>query len=224
MPEGPKEIRWQTTNTKLATALLVMGFPLAKQPFTSVVGGSTTIYFGGGVLFDKVVGGVLTGNEVEERWRTCLDKEDELLPWLGWMRAALVERDNLLSDVVHGDAFPTSGSIIQPDWFCTDDLHVAAALRALGHKLMWFHDRRFFFSPKCKKDAARYFETEAKERVAIHWMRCALDQQQVLIETIRDRRNTPIKRFKGKKKDSFALIPQNMPEDLARRTLRELHR
>lgn len=220
-----KEIRWQTTNTKLATALLVMGFPLASQPFASIVGGSTTIFFGAAVKWDKVEGGEITAHEVEERWRTCLDKKDDLLPWLGWMRAALIERDNLLADVVKNpNAFPTSGNIVQPSWFPTDDLHLASTLRALGHKLLWFADRIFYFPPNAKKDAAQFFEEITPDtKKPAHWMKCALEQQLVLIQSIRDRRNAPLRIFRGKKK-AHAIIPQNMPEDLARRTLRELHR
>lgn len=217
-----QDIRWQTRNTKLASALLCKGFLLAAQPFlTSVISGSqtTTIYF---QPAKREGDEELSCEAVEEAWQIAEHAEPEGMPELHWMRGSLYSRDYLLVKYIHATGnVPTSGQLpARP--FKTDDLSLAACLHSAGNEVLLFRDQRFYFA-ECAKGDALYYDSKANPEHPMQWRRVVLLQQYSLIGAIRKHQAGIVKTIAGPGKRT-AILPMNMPEDLMRQCLRELHR
>lgn len=228
-----QDLRWNTRNTKLAAAMLVMGFLLCdRQPFTTdKTNNRTFIHFrDGGRKYDwteidgsgtEVQKDWLPCEKIEELWDECLAFPSVQFPWLAWMRQTLNERDLILNEIVHGKKFPSTGSFpIGADWFSSDELKLAAVLQSMGHPVRYFRDRRFYFS-----GAARQLATQCKNPTAnteALWRKLVLEQQEILMGIILARNAPAVRRVDGTK-GRFGILPTNMPEEILRKHLRELN-
>lgn len=223
-PQKVLDIRWQTRNTKLASALLCKGFTLCAQPFlTDVKDGkkTTTIFFPNAV---RIEGEVVTAEQIEEEWEESKHTAPVTRPEIKWMRDALYARDELITTYIHPTLpfVPTSGHLIKGNWLKTDDLILAASIRSTGYAVRGFRDRCFYFDEEAKGEAL-YFDSKADPEHPMQWRRVVQLQQYQLIGAIREHNCANIRRIPGPGKSS-AILPVNMPEDLARKMLRELYR
>lgn len=215
------DIRWQTRNTKLASALLCKGFILAPQPYLTTVVSSretTTIFFLPAI---KSEGEELACDAVEKLWEDAASDSYVGLPEIKWMRQALYARDHLIVTYIHPKGkVPTSGQF--GGSFTTDDLNLASCLYSCGHPVLLFRDKRFHF-PEAAKAEAMHFGTKTDPEHHMQWRRAVLWQQYELIGAIRSHQASKVVDIKGPGQRR-AILSQSMPEPLLRRMMRELYR
>lgn len=221
------DARSGTQNTKLATALLVMGFQLAKQPFTTVPriklgrieGADTTIWF---IPVAKWNESVLIFEDVEREWRfrAMADVGNSPLPEVAWMRAALTSREDTMRNVVNGRGVPHA--VISNLWFQTDEFKLASCLIGSGYPLQAYKDRRFYFNPDAARAAGVYKRDGGRE--AMQWMKLAVHQIEILVAAIRGPGNSPLIRVANRTTGSLLTMTAATPPDLQRVMLHELHK
>lgn len=236
--ESHEDLRWGTQNTKLASALLVLGFQLAaKQPFSAVISGknikTVTIWFfpyilkdgAGNPLQDASGKPMLTKTgepkalltrEVEAEWAA----QSTRMPWLYWMRRALEARDFLIKQVINGSHFqlPTSG--VKPSMWRTDSVVEASVALSCEAKFHGLCDRRFYFQGKAELIVAqaKHFESKGRPR----WAISALLQQALLVSVIKGRESEATS---TRVRDTFgtAWIPKDMDPRLKEAYLRQIN-
>lgn len=184
--ERHEDLRWGTQNTKLAAALLCLGFHLSKeQPFTALVSGvrvkAVTIWFSPVIYHDtegEPYEKPLLTRDVEGMW----GERNKKFPEIFWMRSALEARDYLIREVIHGGAHPMSGERITKSMHRTDRTEDAVVAYSCGAALHGFRDHWFYFEPKAalRIQLAHVVGGEWRECWALH----AVRQQGVLMDAI----------------------------------------
>lgn len=214
--EVSHDSRFGTRDTQLAAALLVLGFILAKQPFTTLAdltGGhavkETTIWF------RPVHEGMLAG-QIERTFATANCEEK---PELLWMRDAFQARRWFVKNVIHGN-FPTPGTSPLKAWFQTDELALAAALKSCNVEFMGKHERRFYFAPIAEVAAKHARNQQASHRQRFAYV--GLLQQAQLIHVIKSTTQQSSQVKAGGRKGT-AFMHATMDENTRRAFLRELH-
>lgn len=225
--EKSTDARSGTQNTKLASALLVMGFQLAKQPFTTVArmkagrvdGADTTIWF---IPVTKWIDGVVTMEDVEREWRfrATADVANSKLPEVVWMRLALTAREDTMRNIVNGPKTPAIA--INPLWFHTDEIKLASCLIGSGYERKAYQDRRFYFNPDASRAAGVYKRDGGRE--AMQWMKLAVHQIEILVSKIRGPGNSPLIRVANATTGAMLTMCAAAPADLQRVMLHELHK
>lgn len=221
------DARTGTQNTKLAAALLVMGFQLAKQPFTTlprmkggaVQGTDTTIWF---IPVIKYGEAILSKDDVEREWRYREDSDvaNSGIPQVVWMRAALQARENTVRNIVNGPAMPPVP--IGAEWFVTDNFKLAVCLIGAGYKLNIYKDRKYYFNPDARRAAGVWMREEGRE--TMQWMKKAVFQIEELVAAIRGPGNAPLIRVANASTGALLTMSSQAPGDLQRALLNELHK
>src|SRR5215467_14069545 len=165
---------FETKNTKLAAALLTIGFELD--------GGTA---FNGEQVVLRIRDGQAFGYEPNElqglwhdhNWQT----HNQHHPFHSIVRVAEA-RDWLLNRVI----YHYNGKHEEPTGptFATDHLGLAACIVADDFHLLFFDGRNFYFSPDARKLERRYWESDDGD--IIHWQVDYLKQLKRLLERIRN--------------------------------------
>lgn len=187
--ERHEDLRWSTRNTKLASALLVLGFQLsATQPFTTLISGrgttTVTIWFfpyidkdGEGLALEKA----LTARQVEVEWATTSDR----MPFLYFMRRALEARDYIIREVIGKGQLPMSGTSIKKAMYITDSIRDASVALSCNAKLHGYLDRKFYLEAKAELMISNANRQDYAGREA--WALKAIMQQTLLMNVIKGR-------------------------------------
>lgn len=219
------DFRWSTRNTKLASALLVLGFELMPQPFSTVVsaenagkGYLTTIWFKPYKESKRKQtqnpDTYLLCQGVQRLWLEGVDKKH---PEVFWMRSALEARDWILKDYIR-----RKFSAFQVSNLCetTDSIRLASALVGIGIKPLGFLDRVFYFEPSVFPFMQEFLTEEGNTRM--HWSRHVLEQHEILLREINGPRNE--RQIEVLNNDKRLLMSVHASPELKRQLLKELHK
>lgn len=225
MLDEVRDFRWNTRNTKLASALLVLGFELSDQPFTTVVsaenaskGYVTTIWFRpykkGPDLRNGKPNPMLFCQGIERMWSSGLDPKH---PEIFWMRKALEARDWILKDFRHRDFRSVQISNL---WEKLDDIKLAFALSSNSHPPLAFRDHKFYFHPSAKPLIDEYKASEGSGRM--QWSKAVILQQDILMQAINGPKNCKQVQIRNEGLDRTLIMATAVPEELKREFLRAL--
>jgi len=221
------EARYGTRNTKLAAALLVLGFSLRKQPFTSAMNTSdpgrgyiTTIWFQPVAKIgdeDKKFPNGTAAIAIAADWMSPKPSRDYVL----WMRKALETRDYLIKQVIRAKQTPSQK--IDSSWISTDVLKIAAAIIPGGYALQGYRDRRFYFEQRAQAAINEYHaEVKPLERATqIQWGKLAILQQDLLVMEIKGPKNH--KQIIVENGPTQLVMGAQCPEEVRRAHLYRMH-
>lgn len=220
------DVRWNTKNTKLASALLVLGFELAKQPFTSVAnvenaasGYDTTIWFRpwrkGRALGSGEPNPVLLCQGISRIWDER--KENRRCPQVYWMRKGLEGRDWILKDYTRREFRSVEISNL---WIVSDNRKLAYTMAGIGRPPLAFRDHKFYFHPNAVLAIQEFNRQEGDSE--IQWSKAAVEQQEILVNAIKGPRNNKQISVKNNQLDRSLLMAVNAPSEIKRMLLRAL--
>ena len=192
--EMHEEFRWGTRNTKLAAAMLVLGFQLSKpQPFTVLIAArqeTVTIWFHPDIENKELPPRyiredgrhILQAREVEALW---LENEEKAMdiPCVLWMRKGLEARDFLIREA---NKIPTSGQLLSKGMLATSSIREAATAFSCGAQYHGWRDKRWHFHRKAERIIAESQLQESKLRP--RWALLGILQQGLLMDVIRGRK------------------------------------
>ena len=161
---GAKSLIFETFDTRLAAALLTLGFDLHHD--TDFTQAQIAFQIHHAKCHDY------TEDEYGQLWRDRQWKEENFEHPFALICKVAHARDWLIGNVINPER-PYIDNKVEPvcECFKTEKLDIAACIVAAGFYLMWFYDRTFTFAPEAKIIADQFADSESEIECQVEYLK-----------------------------------------------------